>query len=48
MEHLNLFSEKPVRIDNDDMWLSFVWHPENVHKVIIKNIKDIISDFAIF
>ena len=31
MEHLNLFSEKPVRIDNDDMWLSFVWHPENVH-----------------
>lgn len=29
---LTLFSEKPIRIDNnDDMWLSFVWHPENVH-----------------
>ena len=29
---LNLFSEKPIRIDNDDdIWLSFVWHPENVH-----------------
>ena len=32
---LNLFSEKPVRIDNDDdMWLSFVWYPENEHTCI--------------
>ena len=29
---LKLFSEKPHRIDNDDdMWLSFVWYPKNVH-----------------